>query len=398
MTRLDFVVEKFSLNGCVRYVLSGNMHSPPFSASLYEAYLFARGGGQRGSGRTIMQQLAYLFTWGNREGVDIDKLMLCGFGLNRAGVVSFGRWLKGLKDLRSGEPLSSDYIYKIFCSARKFAFWHVLRNMSGREGNAAVLDTKDALEVLKIFWDVPFRVNGHDLEFSDFDMRCYSGIERYLYVDRISSRESISPQCFRDYLIWRIAWEFGLRIGEILALRLQDLYLFGSDPYLRVVRLDERDLSEYDPRGVYSPKVKTLSRDLGFIDKDSNLPDALEDYVSRFRCWSEIGGSRNLESVPHNYLFVSHGVGCLPLSYSAVRKLALKVSDALGMDFRWHMVRHTFFNKWYSEIPEGDKAAYESLRYWGGWKSEKSLNIYTRRAIRDAAVKGLIGFNRRASI
>ncbi|MDP1098161.1 hypothetical protein Q6288_29240, partial [Klebsiella quasipneumoniae] len=63
--------------------------------------------------------------------------------------------------------------------------------------------------------------------------------------------------CHRNYLLWRLVKAFGLRIGEALSLRLEDLNLSGSDPYVEIVHLDRRN-SNLDSRVPYNPKVKTL--------------------------------------------------------------------------------------------------------------------------------------------
>jgi len=86
----------------------------------------------------------------------------------------------------------------------------------------------------------------------------------------------------RNYLLWRLVKAFGLRIGEALSLRLEDLNLSGSDPYVEIVHLDRRN-SNLDSRVPYNPKVKTLGRYLYMQPEDDDLVGLLELYVKKYR-------------------------------------------------------------------------------------------------------------------
>jgi len=194
----------------------------------------------------------------------------------------------------------------------------------------------------------------------------------------------------RDYLMWRMAIEYGLRIGEILALRLEDLPSRKQD-WLKILRTDHRgDL--VDPRAPKAPQVKTLGRDLGYYFRNSRFPQLFSLYQSSHRwVWaSRKSGARYQKNrFAHPYLVINATDG-MPLSMQSAQRRAAFIRAETGVDFHWHMARHSFFNRAYVLMdaikdPHEREERRAGLVYWGGWSSPDSLDIYTATARRNKA-------------
>lgn len=199
------------------------------------------------------------------------------------------------------------------------------------------------------------------------------------------------------FLMWRFAIEYGLRIGEILSLRIEDLPSAGQ-PYLRIVRNDDRH-NDNDPRGKNKPSPKTLGRDLGYWFTNSAFPHLFENYRQNHRTiWItgvKTGKRQRSPILPHPYLLISNTGQ--PLSISSSQYIAKHIERETGIPFNWHKARHSFFNRAYLamlQLPGDEQArARDDLRYWGGWSQESSLDIYTQTARRARARQAAFTFS-----
>jgi len=188
--------------------------------------------------------------------------------------------------------------------------------------------------------------------------------------------------------MWRLTIEYGLRIGEILALRVHDCPANPGDA-LKIVRIEDRDHG--DPRGTHSPRPKTRGRSLGSIFPNSRFPQLFWEYSSKYRfIWANsLDGSRRKSlNIRHPFLLIARSG--LPLSRAAANKASKRISATTGIKFHWHLGRHAFFNRAYTAVSQLDDEAdritrLDDLVYWGGWKDPNSLTIYTRRARRRRA-------------
>ena len=72
----------------------------------------------------------------------------------------------------------------------------------------------------------------------------------------------------------------------------------------------------------------------------------------------------------HDYLFVTHGSfgAGKPLSCSSASRIANVIQRKSGVTFRWHLLRHSKFNRLYIAAQESPdrNAALESIVYLGG--------------------------------
>ena len=333
----------------------------------------------------------YLLTWAEEMGVDVDRLLLAAKPLETHHVSSFSNWLElrftntGILSLQERRTFNG--ILNAACRAE--AWFINFAHVATRTGQRGV-EIGQLIAGQGHTWNHWKRHTGGVGEAPDIPDSVIQSIEAYLRTSALAPNASHTT--LRTYLIWRLAMEYGLRIGEILALRVQDCPLHPGDP-LEIVRNDERDHA--DVRGPYAPRPKTRGRSLGTILSQSVFPLLIWSYVNahRYTLKTRLDGSRRRSPrVPHPFLLVASGGN--PLSRATANKAARWISKSVGIPFHWHLARHAFFTRAYSAVVSLDSEAERSARledlvYWGGWSNSDSLQIYTNRARRQRAESAL---------
>jgi len=188
----------------------------------------------------------------------------------------------------------------------------------------------------------------------------------------------------RNWLMWMVARDCGLRIGEILTLRMTDMQVIRGVQCAAVVR---RPNAAEDTR-LRRPSPKTLQR---VLPLGPHATFALGAYVTTRPPTGRRRGSP--------YLFTSR-TGA-PLSLSSADRLMDVLSTAVGHRIHWHALRHA----WADDIARGvlratlsgrspsaadaeaQKALLtEQLRLLGGWSESSNMPMrYARRAIKEYA-------------
>lgn len=176
----------------------------------------------------------------------------------------------------------------------------------------------------------------------------------------------------RNALIVRLAYDLGLRAGELLALKVSDFDFMRNEV---IVARRHDDIEDPRPR---QPVVKTSDRRLPL---SSGLAESVFKYVSEER--RSLSRSRY-----HPFLIVVHQPGPhqgQPLSYKGLNKIfeTLKHASPTLSELCCHVLRHTN-NERFSELMdrEGVPAAQEEkLRSFAmGWKEGSgTAATYTRR-------------------
>ncbi len=380
----------------VRHVLSEReTHLPKPAASLYEAHLALK----TDSHNTRVKELATfasLYTWAGEAKVDLDRELLTGQGLTAPQVRAFAAWLRKPLELASGVvPLGKrQSINGVFRSASVICRWFIKQFASPPSGNQTrrAIEIEMLLAAQKSAWkDVLIKVRKRSVA-PDLTDQEIAAIEQFLKPENRSKDvgESIA---WRDYLMWRMAIEFGMRKSEILAMRLSDCPT-RSAPYFKIVRIEERGDRYVDPRS-NPPRPKTLSRDLGLLFDHTVFPKVVADYVSacRYRTVKINGRRQKKFLLSHDFLIIA--ASGEPLSLRAADDVARAIKKCTGVDFNWHLARHAFFNRAYEGVTseankEVREAKIEDLVHWGGWENPRSLEIYTKRARAQRARQALM--------
>lgn len=371
--------------GNTRFIaINTRTSEPSICLSMYEHYLAISGGSPNSSNKEL-RQLANLYTWADGEGVYLDSILLNGTGVSEIQVRKFSAWLRTRK-ISNGGTLNASSYNSILNACARFCIWCGKWEANRPTGRNAGYINNLADEAIRLAWKSK-AVRSRKLQLApDLEESEIVALEQYLKPATAMAR-GISPSiAYRNHLMWRLAVEMGLRISEILALRLEDCPNFERD-HISIVRIEERGRTYKDPRGVYAPRPKTLSRDLGFIINNSSLPMNLRDYISKYRYRQlESGGKQFM--LEHNFLILAEDSGA-PLALKSAEDVAKKISYESGVKgFHWHIARHAFFNRAYASVVD-NQGHLNDLVYYGGWSDASSLKIYIQRALRNRAAKTL---------
>lgn len=165
----------------------------------------------------------------------------------------------------------------------------------------------------------------------------------------------------RDALIFDILYLTGMRISELLNLKIFD-YKDDLDEKWGVINIVERDLNEYRSINIARCRqIKTGSRRV-LVYKE--LISRIEEYIIKDRKFIEY----------EEFIFVGNkgtrSAG-LPISRAAIEKKFRKYSDKSGIKITPHMLRHT-------HITELTEAGYDALyiRLRVGHSSVSSTKVY----------------------
>ncbi|HZL38924.1 MAG TPA: site-specific integrase [Pseudolabrys sp.] len=161
----------------------------------------------------------------------------------------------------------------------------------------------------------------------------------------------------RNYALWLVYLDSGIRLGEALGLKGGDLNLHGLTPSLYVYRTPD---DPEDPR-VIQPNTKTLAHPVALTDRCAS---ALHTYITRHR--SKQPGAKKSPFV----FFSQQGK---PLSISSIaymyRLLREKV-PGLPANFSTHLLRYAWnvrFGEGAQELGLGDDATRSACNLHQGW-------------------------------
>jgi len=182
----------------------------------------------------------------------------------------------------------------------------------------------------------------------------------------------------RNFVILRFFYELGLRRGELLALRLEDINV--RECRISIVRRPD-DIR--DPRR-RQPVAKTEERVLQFSNE---LAAILADYVLRVR-------PAILAARWHGYVFVDTHRGA-PLNASALDNVfgRLQLVRGLPANLTSHVLRHDWNDRFSILMDEKRVKPADELRlrkYLQGWTWDGSAQRYNRRHIIKRANEALL--------
>jgi len=391
------------LGETVRFIPQhGKSLRPLISLSIYEAYLSQRHSSHNAV-YTALNKCLYLWEWADRTNINLDVIFLQGETLEPRQVNVFGAWLKHRGSKRTGGRIDPSVINSVLghisTAIRWFSDQYVSFDYRASEREINLQIYKNAIKARFADQRVKERKKSIANDLTEGEI---INIEKFLKpVNRLKKSPKLSPaQVQRDYLIWRLMIEFGLREGEVLALRLEDCPHRRHDN-ISIVRIEERGSDYVDPRGAYAPRPKTLSRKLGFILVNSPIPGLITDYVTKYRRRKVVKHGRKvfqpILDKPAFLMLSHHHDRGNPLSLSSLLDVAGAIREGSGVEhFHWHLARHAFFNRAYGaiiDLKENDNELYRDrlrdLVYWGGWQNEQSLQLYINRARSERAQTAL---------
>jgi len=385
---------------------SNNSPSPVISL-YYPNSIEAKNNGHDSQER-VLRSLFYLFTWADKVYKPVDELILSNKVFDEIDLNKFSHWLRQrgtkVKDVIDGETyikrIDGGYFEQVISDIYEFLVWSVgfLYLPPGYKRNSAELLEQQAVvkDMTKEWAKKAKKLVPKDVKDVN-DLTDDEIIKIDFALHPANRNDAGRAIVIRDYLIWRIAIEFGVRKGEILCLEVDDLPE-GSNSFLNIRRIEDRGDDYIDERS-NPPKVKTLSRIL-----DQLFPDAPYSSDGTLKCphtdsvlkyshvkhWvtEYLGWHRPIDA-KHKFVFVRHDSNtATPLA--SLQQLCDKIKELPGLGgFHFHLTRHSFFNRLFatkidSEYWDRDKA---DIQYYGGWSSDKSIEVYTSRARKTKARK-----------
>lgn len=192
-----------------------------------------------------------------------------------------------------------------------------------------------------------------------------------------------TPHGRRDRLLIRILLETGLRAGELLKLRCEDVdseYDIKPGRTIGVIKVIRRPNDPMDERTL-EPSVKTLP---GPVIISKHLAHQILAYITHDRRIS-IDASKTLRETP--YLFVCHSGKRMgkPISRRNLNRAISKLRRAQGIP-AWlspHTLRHTHFTELFETLIAnnvGEAQAQNILQERGHWSPNSQMPAhYTRR-------------------
>lgn len=188
----------------------------------------------------------------------------------------------------------------------------------------------------------------------------------------------------RNLLIITLLLQLGLRRGELLALRVEDVDL--QQGQIRLIRRpdDKRDSRKRQP------VLKTRGR---LLDLRSELVDLLSTYILQIRARAPLRARR------HGVLFVNLRTGA-ELSASTIEKMFHQLREVPGLPSKitCHVLRHDWNERFSRAMDDAGVAPARERqlrRYLQGWSSDESAAIYTQRHTRARANEASIQMQER---
>jgi integrase len=209
-------------------------------------------------------------------------------------------------------------------------------------------------------------------------------IRRAIGPNRAPDGELSFPTIFsahtrlRNWLMFEVALELGIRRGELLKLRLDSLPR-GSDDGIRILR---RPDDPHDSR-VREPAVKTAER---AIPASRELLSAVRAYVTYRPPLGRISGNSP-------YLFVTrHG---RPVSLDTADDIIAAIGRCRGVTpLSCHRLRHTWAERM-ADVLADQPNGMDRLIYLGGWTNPLSARHYIQRALAKQAKQTLREYHRK---
>jgi integrase len=181
----------------------------------------------------------------------------------------------------------------------------------------------------------------------------------------------------RNWLMFEIALELGIRRGELLKLRLDSLPR-GADDGIRILR---RPDDPHDSRA-REPAVKTAER---AIPASRELLSAVRAYLTYAPPLGRVSGKSP-------YLFVTRRGS--PVSIDTADDIIVAIGRCSGVaPLSWHRLRHTWAERM-AEVLADQPNGMDRLVYMGGWTNPLSARHYIQRALATQAKQAVRDYHR----
>ena len=322
--------------------------------------------------RGYLSNLLHLLNWAEEFGLDLTEQLLSGKPFSTHHIQAFCKYLTEKRTRRGN--LTPAYLNSILLSAQLLsAFYQGLHSPTSRaETNSLKLLADKEKEI----WLLVRQHCSDSFESKIIYPEDLFSIENCLKPDNRTANGVSMRVAVRDFVIWLYLRELGLRVGELLSLRLSDLAM-TPECWLTVPAQNH-----HDPRGRYAPSTKSGSRPVGLMGDDTQIRKWTQLYLEDYRvpCQS-------------NYFLTSSR--SQPLSMSSLQKLGATLKRIVLPSFNLHRIRHTHAVECLEIIVEASETTEEFRSLFGdlqrrmGWQHPDSAAPYLKAALQMLAQKRL---------
>jgi integrase len=317
--------------------------------------------------RDNLYAIRRLYIWATRDDIPLESLLLSGENLTPRQLEALVNYLRASSQARHAPVVSPNTVNKALYAIEDFLLWSLDQAWQPHSQSAE-----------QHIYRLRFTETLRSLRYSGNPSRRYLPLND---ADVSALRLTLAPQpqpdgtwkfpdtfsltnALRNWLMVEMALELGLRIGELLKLRLDSLPR-GTQQLLLVRRHPD---DPYDTR-THEPAVKTAERGLPLSPP---LLTALRAYITRKPPWGRSSGNSP-------YLFVTDEGQ--PLSQARANDILAVVSQHSGVaPLSWHRFRHTWAERmavYLLDVPNG----LDQLMYLGGWTNPQSPQRYIQNAV-----------------
>ncbi len=355
----------------------------------------------------VLRSVMALHLFLDSRGIDLDERLACGELLSLSEVEDLSRLcrrplvelaalsgsseetalnvvsLERVRMMRGQKVLTPEIDPDVAASRlryiRMYLEW-VTKERLSRQGLAAPVASRLSITARSVADAIDARIP-HKSGRNALDQR--EGVSEDVVADLLRVVDPLSPDNpwqdqhtrFRNALLIHWLLYLGLRIGEVLGVRVSDIVSYRKEVTIHR-RADDSD----DPRR-YQPQTKTRARVLPVSD---TLLAETQAYILNHR--STLMGAKK-----HAFLFVASRTG-KPMTLAALGKLFKELRErcpSLPEGLSGHILRHTWndaFSKKMDEAgvtPENERQARSYLMGWS--PTSDTAAIYTRRYVRNKA-------------
>jgi integrase len=329
-----------------------------------------------------LRALCRLYTWANQTaGFDLDDFLTAGKLLDSRQVESLASELRSNID---GSPTDTGAFDHRLSVVEDFLRWAL--DSSNRGGGHPLTIARLSAERGRLH-DIfrSLRIGGQPANrIQPLEEHQIKAIRVAIGPQDSSPTAWTFPDAFapharlRNWLMFEVALELGIRRGELLKLRLDSLPRGANDGVLILRRPDDPNDSR-----LHEPAVKTAER---AIPASRFLLAAIRAYLTYPPPLGRVSGRSP-------YLFVARSGE--PLSSDRADDVIVAIGRHAGVTpLSWHRLRHTWAETM-AEVLSDRPNGMDRLVYLGGWKNSFSASRYIQRAIARQATASVREYQRK---
>jgi integrase len=333
--------------------------------------------------------LAWFYEWANGIQLDLEHRLRRGPPLTSTEIVSFARYIRLRRNAKLVGPIDPPYarerdnqappvlyptvVNTYLAVIRAFVLWAIETHYANGIDDTADLD-RAIRKIGTIFQSQVMNTPVHSPKYglstedTEFLLGCANPASDCNPFNK--------PSRLRNYTIFRVLLETGIRRGELCKLRVKDLNTHGASPFIKVVRQPD---DPNDPRR-REPRVKTRER---IIPITNSLCKRIIQYLAL-----------RPRYIKHPYLFVNTRTGA-PLTLDGVTEIFLQVNSRFerfrNVELTPHTLRRTFNDRLLDSARRmgwEDQRVRDLQNYLNGWSEQSQQGaIYARTFIEQSALE-----------